>query len=119
MVRVKKVTLDTTPHRCWPLMPFDAISAEGGDNKRMAILISINANFDTAKKSRRWEGEGGGGYASWLALQVNPFVTRGGCRGCVFVSLSASRVSSFLFVATVLLLCVYVKLLGSCDRCCR
>ncbi|CAM9693457.1 unnamed protein product [Ectocarpus sp. 4 AP-2014] len=32
--------------------------------------------------------------------------------------LTMKRISTFLFVATMLLLCVYVKLQGSCDRCC-
>eukprot|EP00752_Nemacystus_decipiens_P003310 g3063.t1 len=36
----------------------------------------------------------------------------------LFDMLTTKRISSFLFVATVLFLCVYVKVLGSCDRCC-
>eukprot|EP00903_Cladosiphon_okamuranus_P020838 g19138.t1 len=36
----------------------------------------------------------------------------------LFDMITTKRIASFLFVATVLLLCVYVKILGSCNRCC-
>ncbi|CAM9470906.1 unnamed protein product, partial [Hapterophycus canaliculatus] len=32
--------------------------------------------------------------------------------------ITTKRISSFLFLTTVFLLCVYVKFQGSCDRCC-